>query len=464
MTLKKLAGGLSACLLVACGGGGDDIEITAITPAHPLVGGGEIVTVTGKGFSGLKEATVSVGGQAMDFAIVSDTEITGTVPQGQTASAEVVITKGETSVAFSASYGGLYAADGKGGYSGNLYLVDPRDGYTVTVGAIGFGVTGMEFSPAGELFAVQSIGKSDSPAFGGGGGMTNLLTIDPATGAATHVAMVGQLGDDLGHIPDVTFSGSTLVGWAEGIDDPLLIDTVTGAFTMLGESGTGSAGSGIATLNDGTVLAATSGCTDGAFYNVNVSTGACTESGTLTLASANPDNLEEVNAMAVFRGTLYGVLSVYLEEGDLTMPQPSALASIDPTTGEVTIISALPFFVDALASNEPVGDPVVATVRAPNLLQGCRVGSPRTVEVLEGGTLARTLSSRSLEKRVEQRLSALLSATDHVTVETCPGVLIQIIAERLDSYALVPNQRGFWKLLGPDGTTVMRNVTRLASE
>src|SRR5262249_34014931 len=150
-------------------------------------------------------------------------------------------------------YFGIYGGDGRGGYAGNLYLIDPRNGASVAIGAIhagsgdglvNYGVTGMAFSAGGTLYATQS-------PHGTEGENANLLTIDPAT---AEVTVVGELTDSVdpgtnhGSVASIAFSGDTLVGWTEEGDDVCTIDTDTGVTTVVADSENGSAGDGMVTL------------------------------------------------------------------------------------------------------------------------------------------------------------------------------------------------------------------------
>lgn len=325
--------------------GGAAPLIASIDPPRDLLGGGAAFTLTGSGFlePGAGDTALQFAGVAAAFTIASDTEIRGTVPRGVARSVEVTLANGNGADSIGFRYTGLYAGDGKAGAPGNLYLVDPRDGTHIAIGAIasnggatGHGVTGLAFDPAGVLFASES----------STGEASSLLTIDPATGAAT---VIGPLVDgDTAHasIPDITFAGAALVGWSENSDDVVSIDAASGAVTVLGDSDISSAGSGMTALSDGTVIFAQAAVGSGLFA-VSLTDGSAEQ--IAILASEQTDGLA-VCSMAAFQGAVFAVLSA-----NAGSPLGgSSLAAIDPATGEVTPLGALPPGIDALASDEPL--------------------------------------------------------------------------------------------------------------
>jgi WD40 repeat protein len=224
----------------------------------------------------------------------------------------------------------LYAADGQGGTPGNLYVINPATAAVVqTCGAVGFGVTGMAFHPnTGVLYATTGA-EIDPPA---------LITINPATGAGT---LVGQ--NTNGPIADITFrADGTLFGWTEDTDDLVTVNLASGIETVVGDSGIGTAGSGIA-FSPGGVLFFTGNNSDGALRTVNTTTGLTTI--VVTMTGGPPPS--RVNALAFSPGgVLYG--SVKQSPGD-------ALVTIDTVTGAVTTIGALPPGIDAIAFGPSAG-------------------------------------------------------------------------------------------------------------
>ncbi len=144
----------------------------------------------------------------------------------------------------SALTGSLYAISGAGGAASVLYILDAATGAVVsTVGPTGFNhVTAMDFHPStGVLYGVTSEDE-------GGVVTSELLIINPATGAA---AVVGPTG--LGQVPDMGFHpDGTLYAWTENGDDLATINISTGMGTVIG-SPIGTAATGLAVSSAGTL-------------------------------------------------------------------------------------------------------------------------------------------------------------------------------------------------------------------
>jgi hypothetical protein len=149
----------------------------------------------------------------------------------------------------------LYAADGAGGNPSHLYILNPANGSVITdLGAIGVGqlpvaITGLAFHPTnGLLFGSVA---NQSPNFAG-----SLVTIDPATAAATLVGSYGTPGQTMADLT-VDATTGTLYGWLEpSSDDLYTIDQATGLATLVGDSGLVTFGSGLAAGPAGTLFLA----------------------------------------------------------------------------------------------------------------------------------------------------------------------------------------------------------------
>jgi Ca2+-binding RTX toxin-like protein len=132
----------------------------------------------------------------------------------------------------------LYGADGSGGNPSNLYEIDRDTGAVVrTIGPIGFAVTGLAIHPqTAELYGSTGAMDPNDPG--------STIKIDKATGDGT---LIGDQipGDQMG-AADITFtSDGTLYGWSEQTDDLVTINLGSGAATVVGDSGIGTAGSGL---------------------------------------------------------------------------------------------------------------------------------------------------------------------------------------------------------------------------
>ena len=435
---------------------GEEPSVDSIDPASGLVGGGEPFTITGSGFANGGDVIVSFGDSVAAYEIVSDSEITGTTPRASAAAVTVTVANAFGSATADFQYKGLYGADGKGAVAGNLYLVDPRDGTSVVIGAIEsedgpHAVTGLAFAADGTLWATDATsGLDEGPAPN-----PRLLTIDPATGQAT---VVGELleGGTTRHrsISAITFVGSTLLGWTRSGNAPVSIDTGTAAVTVLGAGlGEGSFGNGIVAMDDSTAIVFPAGASDGAgirghFYSVAAADGGLADIGTLGGTGS-----ASVCGATFYHGTLVALLCPHL--ADLS---GSVLATIDPSDGSTTNIAATTALgLDAIASDEPAAPtsgrfipPAGSTSLVP------AVDCSASIRVVDRGS-ARTLAVRDLPL-------ARAAGIRDLRVTTCGGSSLDLAAADVARYKLVQNRRGLMKLVDTTtGRTLVRGVTELRS-
>jgi sugar lactone lactonase YvrE len=239
----------------------------------------------------------------------------------------------------------LYAADGKAGAPGQLYVINPATGAATAIGPIGYAITGLALSPTGVLYATESVNWGRGPF-----NDARLIQIDRTTGAGTPI---GPLQDSVmpannhGAIAGLTFVGTRLIGWSEMNDEPVEIDTTTAVVTELG-GGTNSYGSGVATNAAGTLYACTTG--DGEFGGtldtVNPVTGVVTVGPALSDATGPED---AICGLTFLNGVLYCVLNE-----DINDPLSACnLGTIDTTTGVITLVGPLPSGIDAIAGWAP---------------------------------------------------------------------------------------------------------------
>jgi DNA-binding beta-propeller fold protein YncE len=186
----------------------------------------------------------------------------------------------------------LYGGLGGRNTTSDLLVLDPATGGLLdSVGSTGFGITGLAIHPDGVLYGVTAAGPEDR----------FLVEIDRATGGAT------PIGGPLGHsVADITFIGNTLYGWSESGDDLATIDLTTGVATIVGPSGIGTFGSGLAydSANDRLLFAGDG--SEGSLYVIDPDTGGAT-----VLSTLNDSSNVAVSALAFdCDGTLYGVLLV----------------------------------------------------------------------------------------------------------------------------------------------------------
>jgi len=229
----------------------------------------------------------------------------------------------------------LYAAtahDGADGHSaGVLYVVDPHDGRSrmigpIRLGAEGVAVDGLAVHPkSGVLYAITA----------GIVGDPRLITIDTHSGRATLVGPLGARGADL------QFDAKgTLYTWLCEASRLGVVDIATGSVRPLGKTEIPpSLTAGLALNSQGLAMVA-SRLNKGVIDEVDPATG--TIVGGIALIDASIINA--VNALTVSPGGAIMAVNTS-KEGR----RKRELVSIDPETGTITRIGALPDDVDALA-------------------------------------------------------------------------------------------------------------------
>ncbi|MFO1093926.1 MAG: PEP-CTERM sorting domain-containing protein [Planctomycetaceae bacterium] len=223
--------------------------------------------------------------------------------------------------------GVLYGADGSGSNPSTLYTIDTSTGAATAIGSIGYAVTGLAFDPTtGILYG----GTTRNSSFIG------LLTIDTTTGAGTQVGTYNtSVFSFTESMADISFdSAGNLYGWLEpGSDDLYSINKATGAATLVGEAGIGTATSGLAFDNSGTLYLESLGT----LYTLNPATGGVLSSVSAVSAAIGLGLAVDEN------NVLYG-----LEKQDFSQTARN-LITIDKTTGAYTIIGPTADRMDALA-------------------------------------------------------------------------------------------------------------------
>ena len=242
----------------------------------------------------------------------------------------------------------LYVATGSKGASGVLYTVDPLTAASTMVGPIttsagAIGMTGLAFDPLnGVLYGITGLESPNSPR--------NLVTINPATAAAT---VVGTLTSTFGTtgLTDISFrSDGTLFGIS-----PSTLYTInlgTGALTSIGSTGENPPGGGLAFNSSGTLYSA--GIATGTVDTLNTSTGARAVGPTMT-GAPHAGSLGAMMALGFSSATTLYAANSAREQNGATITTVN-LVTINPGTGVVTNIGALPGNVDALTFS-PVPEP-----------------------------------------------------------------------------------------------------------
>ncbi len=209
----------------------------------------------------------------------------------------------------------LLGTIGYGGTPSTLVEIDPATGGVLqTIGSVGYTVNGLTYDPtSGILYGSTRFGD---PNYNG------LITIDLLTGAGTPIGVNGWGWGGVPITNIATNSAGKLFGWSEWGDDLVSIDTATGIATVVGESGIGTFGYGMA-FDPSDILYFVNG--DGGFFTVDTATGAATWQGYLASLAHHGD-------FDPTTGLYYGI--------DTTGSGPRDIVVADLSTG--SIMSVLP--------------------------------------------------------------------------------------------------------------------------
>lgn len=195
--------------------------IIGISPEIGKGVGGTAVTISGVGFqnnnAGMPTLMIA-GSAATNISVVNDTTVTATTAQASADTkpftpTDVVLTNanGTATLAggFKVSTHGLIAVEACCGQ--RIFHIDLASGAVTKLGTSDIRLHGCATSPSGQIFAI-----SGRP--GSGTNASNLLKLDPLTGAVTTVGGLNDSGNVSHGISGLTFDGTTLYG----------IDTETG--------------------------------------------------------------------------------------------------------------------------------------------------------------------------------------------------------------------------------------------
>lgn len=222
--------------LLGCNGNGSAITPGGLIRLDPTTFAGMLITdsVTPGGLSGLaltpdRKLWGSLAGSTGSSLFELDLVTGAALSQTPILSAGIAIRV--TDLAVRPGTGTLYAIGGHvtGGTVGELFTIDTATAAATFLGATGLGVDGgLAFDAAGTLWFTSS----SSPV---------LATLDPVSGAALTTAAYGPLTSLAGLVVRPS-DGALLAtrGEAGGGDLVVEVDTVTGATTPLGSTGTGT--------------------------------------------------------------------------------------------------------------------------------------------------------------------------------------------------------------------------------
>jgi hypothetical protein len=186
----------------------------------------------------------------------------------------------------------LYAASVRSGgvnadipIAGNLYTINLASGTATLVGAIRLagkpiGITGMAVHPKSGVF--YGITSEQSPHHA-----RSLVTLDPATGAASLVGELGVAGSDIAFDQQ-----GTLYMWLPASTQIGTVNTSTAAVAPLGKPGPGGSPAGIAIDISGMIFVTAKGAT-GTLDNVDLVSGTInTATGAVSTIGALPDDTD----------------------------------------------------------------------------------------------------------------------------------------------------------------------------
>ncbi len=137
--------------------------VSSISPSSGPATGGTAVTVTGSGFTGATAVTVG-GLPLVNFVVVNDTTVTGTIPPGTSGPAGIVVTVGENSSppTTSFTYQSSALQISASGPAGNMQVVQNESlvaSTTASVFATQPGYTWIASTPTAWLSAAPSSGS-----------------------------------------------------------------------------------------------------------------------------------------------------------------------------------------------------------------------------------------------------------------------------------------------------------------
>lgn len=217
--------------------------------------------------------------------------------------------------------------------AGNLYTVNLANGTASLVGSIRLpgsrpiGVTGLAAHPAtGVLYGITSELSPNNPR--------SLVTIDPASGAATLVGELGRIGSDIAFD-----TRGTLYVWLPSTNQLGTVDLSNAVVMPIGKPGPPGSPAGIA-IDPNDMVYVTSKGASGTLDNVDLATGALQVGPALTGAPF----ATQINSMSFSPSGL--LLAVNSNGGN---PANTRLVTINTATGAVATIGALPDDTDALA-------------------------------------------------------------------------------------------------------------------
>ena len=226
-----------------------------------------------------------------------------------------------------------YSDPGYHGVEGNLYLVDQETAATRLVSSLNLagktpvGLDGLAIHPrTGVFYGITAPTSAVIPK--------SLVIVDPTNGNVTLVGDLGAVASDIEFAAD-----GTLYAWLPDTRQIGTIDLDTGRITARGKpAARGTSKGGFTLIGENKAYVATTGGA-GTIDVIDINTGNITTGPALSGAPF-PDL---INGLAFQRGILYAINTNF---GRSTQAN---LVTIDPQTGKVTNVGALPNDTDAIA-------------------------------------------------------------------------------------------------------------------
>jgi hypothetical protein len=239
-----------------------------------------------------------------------------------------------------------YSDPGYHGVEGNLYMVDPETASTNLVtslnvsGKTPVGLDGLAIHPrTGVFYGITAPSSTVIPR--------SLVILDPTTGNVTTVGELSQIGSDIEFDPD-----GTLYMWLPGTRQLGTVNLDTGQVTARGVPvERGATKGGFTLIGAGKAYVAGTGGS-GTLDTIEIDSGQISTGPALTGAPF-PDL---INGLAFSpKGVLYGINTSF---GRSTQAN---LVIIDPVSGKVTNVGALPNDTDALTFGPAASNKDMAT-------------------------------------------------------------------------------------------------------
>jgi hypothetical protein len=312
------------------------LTVAQIVPSFGLPEGGTEVTIKGSGFmTGMTgNLDVTFDDQAVEFTIEDDSTLKVTSPAGVAFEAiDVRIANRNGTVerknGFRFLPPGMLLADGRVQSHGSVYHLDPDTMTARRLFDLDVPITGLAISDTGNTVASTSrMGQ-----------YATIGSLDLATGE--YVDVVSSPSP----YPDIAVRDGKVIAHKKGDGIIYEIDPATAEAQMV--SFAPCYGCGIAGTPEGNLVLAPEG-SQGRLFGVN-------QAGQLAILSDLDDQTgsDAVSAMTFYRGMLYAVRKGFYGAG---VPPGgggdagSALLRIDPTTGAVELMGALPGGTDAIGT------------------------------------------------------------------------------------------------------------------